>query len=210
MSMILVVCTGNVCRSPLAEATLRKQPGLDGLTIRSAGTGVVPEHPMCERALAILANSGDPAVHHRPRALTPGLLENADLVLVAAYEHRAAVALMRPTARRKTFTLKEACVFIRSMVAEHPFNRQGEPGALEERVDSMVRRMNDMRGAGKLTGRQTPRTLFTRPSSSFVAHAEIADGHWGTERAHRKTLKEVAVISQAIGAGLADLLGAPH
>lgn len=147
---------------------------------------------------------------HRARLLTAQLVDDADLVLVAAYEHRAAVAQLRPTARRKTFTMKEASVFIQSMVAVPALSPQGGSGASENAVGLIVRQLNDMRGMGRLAAPKPSFAIFPRRPSDSTAHAEIADGHWGNLRAHRKTLREVALASQAIGSGLADLLGVPE
>ncbi|SDL13920.1 hypothetical protein SAMN04487916_10656 [Arthrobacter sp. ov407] len=147
---------------------------------------------------------------HRAQVLTAELVDDSDLILVAAYGHRAAVAQLRPMARQKTFTLKEASAFIRSVVAAGVPSPQGGPGAVEKAVGSIVRQMNDMRGAGKLVAPKPSFAIFPRRHSDFTAHAEIADGHWGNERAHRKTLEEVALASQAIGSSLAGLLGVPH
>lgn len=209
MSTILVVCTGNVCRSPFAAAILREQCGLDGLTVRSAGTGAIPDHSMCERASAMTGREGAPGAH-RAQVLTAELVDDADLILVAAYGHRSAVAQLRPMARRKTFTLKEASVFMRSVVAAGSLSPQSGSGPLENAVGSIVRQMNDMRGAGKLAAPKPSFAIFPRRYPDFTAHAEIADGHWGNERAHRKTLEEVALASQSISSGLAGLLGVAH
>lgn len=209
MPIILVVCSGNVCRSPLAAAILREQYGLDGLTVRSAGTAAIPSHSMCERASAMTGSEGVPVIH-RARVLTAQLVEDADLILVAAYEHRTAVARLRPSARRKTFTLKEASVFMRSVVAVRALSSQGGTGAQENTLGPIVRQMNDMRGAGKLAAPKRSLAIFPGRSSDSTAYAEISDGHWGNERAHRKTLEEVAIASRSIGSGLAGILGVPH
>lgn len=209
MSTILVVCTGNVCRSPLAATILREQYGLDGLTVRSAGTAAAPNDSMCERASAMTGPGGVP-VAHRAQVLTAQLVDDADLILVAAYGHRTAVAQLRPTARRKTFTLKEASVFVRSAVAAPALSRQGTTGGQENAVGSIVQQMNEMRGAGKLTLPKRSFAIFPRRYSDSTAYAEISDGHSGNEREHRKTLEEVALASRSIGSGLTRLLGVPQ
>lgn len=218
MPTILVICTGNVCRSPLAETILREQCGIEGLTIHSAGTDAISGRSFCEHASEMHGPSTGGGVQRRARILTPDLLDEADLILVAEYEHRGAATLMRPQARRKTFTLIEASEFISAMVADCAQSRPNEGVATEEQFGSIVREMNNMRGAGRLSGRK--RTLvgfgqrllmvFRRRSSGSAPDFEIVDGHWGNAREHFRTLAQVSLASQQVGAGLTALLGRPH
>lgn len=202
MSAILVVCSGNVCRSPLAAAILRKHHSLDGVAVQSAGTEAIADQSMCKRAAAMTGFAGV----HRARIVTPELIDDADLILVAAYSHRAAIAQLRPLARRKTFTLTEAGPFVRAASSSAAWRPQTRRVSLENDMGLLVRQMNDMRGTGTLAMPKPPFAFFPRRKSGSTSPAEIADGHWGSERAHGKTLQEVAAASQSIASGLADLL----
>lgn len=105
---VLTVCTGNICRSPLAELLLTHT--LQGLPVRvqSAGTTPLIGHPMTEQNRAIAKEYGvTNADSHAARELTPGLIRDADLVLALSREHRRAVVEMLPKASRHTFTLRE-------------------------------------------------------------------------------------------------------
>jgi protein-tyrosine phosphatase len=84
---ILVVCTANVCRSPMAAALLG---ALDApLRIRSAGTRAVAGQPIHPYAAAALHSAGFPdAASHRSLPLLPSMLQEADLVLCMTGEHR--------------------------------------------------------------------------------------------------------------------------
>lgn len=210
MPTILVICTGNVCRSPLAEAILGQQAGLKGLAVRSAGTAAVSGQSYCESGLDMLEESGVRRGGRGARILTPTLIDEADLVLVAAYEHRGAVALLRPMARRKTFTLKEADLFISMMGSGHPFSGRNEGARLDEQFESIVGEMNNMRGEPRPASRKRPLALFPRQNSGYADELEIADGHWGSGREHRRTLEQIRITSQDVGVGLATLLGRPH
>ena len=102
---ILVICTGNVCRSPFIERRLRQLLGSTAIVVSSAGTEALVGAPMDEQAAAQLtATGGDPA-GFVARQLEPELIARADLVLTATRRHRGAVAVMSPGALRCTFAL---------------------------------------------------------------------------------------------------------
>ena len=94
---ILVVCTGNICRSPLAGLLLRR--GLDdrlgavahGFEVASAGTWGLENHPMDDATLAVASCMGLDGSGFRSRRLTEDHLAVPDLVLTATREHRTAV-----------------------------------------------------------------------------------------------------------------------
>jgi len=103
---VLVLCTGNVCRSPMAAALLaRRLEGADA-RVRSAGllAGGSPAPP---EAVAVMAARGIDTSRHRSRRMDPAEVRSADLVVGMAREHvREAVAAV-PSAWPRTFTLKE-------------------------------------------------------------------------------------------------------
>lgn len=82
---ILVVCMGNICRSPMAEALLRHQLSekVDGLNISSAGITAMVNHPAALLAQEImLEKKGINISSHRARQIDFNLLSQADLILV--------------------------------------------------------------------------------------------------------------------------------
>ncbi len=112
-STILVVCTGNVRRSPAIEAILRMGTpeatglGNTGVQVVSAGTrGLVGERvdPLVAAELATL---GVDTGRHRARLLTQAMVSSADLILAAERVHRAEVVRLVPSAVNRTFTLRE-------------------------------------------------------------------------------------------------------
>lgn len=105
---VLTVCTGNICRSPLAEQLLRERIGRpDEIEFSSAGTQALIGRPMDERAAAYARDLGADPSSHKARQLTVELLRGSDLVLVMSREHRSAVVQALPRASRFTFTLRE-------------------------------------------------------------------------------------------------------
>ncbi len=108
---VLMVCTGNVCRSPTAERLLlvhAARLGVAGLTVASAGTRAMAGHGMEANARDVLLGLGGDPAHFRARQLTAALSTTADLVLTMSTGHRAAVLGDAPRAMRRTFTLLEA------------------------------------------------------------------------------------------------------
>ncbi|SDS34457.1 arsenate reductase/protein-tyrosine-phosphatase family protein [Agrococcus carbonis] len=119
---ILTVCSGNLCRSPLAEQLLRARLSspewrdLAAVEVASAGTVARDGEPMDARAAGEADRLGlrDAGVH-RTRRLRAEHVERADLVVAMAQEHRAACARLVPSATRRTFTLPELAAILTSL-----------------------------------------------------------------------------------------------
>jgi protein-tyrosine phosphatase len=108
---ILIVCTGNVCRSPFIERILRSRlmaPSAGAPpTVVSAGTGALVGQPMDERAAARLVDAGGSPEGFVAQQLTKELVASAQLVLTATRRHRADVATLHPKALRYAFTFRD-------------------------------------------------------------------------------------------------------
>jgi protein-tyrosine-phosphatase len=93
---LVLLCTGNTCRSPMAAAAFREELGADAdrVEVVSAGTVAWDGQPASAGASAAAARAGLDLAGHRSRRASAGLLRGADLILVMEREHvRAAVAL---------------------------------------------------------------------------------------------------------------------
>lgn len=94
---VLFVCTGNTCRSPLAEAAARKlaaEKGLKDVTFASAGIGAFGGAAASEGAMLVALERGLDLSLHRARPLTPELVRGSDLILGMSEHHVAsAIAL---------------------------------------------------------------------------------------------------------------------
>jgi protein-tyrosine phosphatase len=105
---ILTVCSGNICRSPLAEQLLRV--GLaqwPQVTVSSAGTIGMTGYPMPEQAAALSSQYGGDPSQHVARELNAQHLTEANLVFAMSRDHRRAIAELAPRAVRYTFTVRE-------------------------------------------------------------------------------------------------------
>lgn len=94
MSRVLLVCTGNICRSPLAEALLLRElkaRGLENVEAVSAGTGAWDGAPASEGAYLVGLEHELDLSGHRARLLTRDMVQQAELILTMARHHRARV-----------------------------------------------------------------------------------------------------------------------
>ncbi len=90
MYQILLICTGNTCRSPIAEAILKSLLSEDlaqVVRVASAGTGAADGLPATHLATQVCADSKVELKAHRSKALTPAMLRRADLILAMEPHH---------------------------------------------------------------------------------------------------------------------------
>ena len=107
---ILTVCTGNICRSPVAERLL--QAGLDqvlpgGFEVASAGTRAMVGDPIQPLSADIVRTFGGDPEGFAARQLTPTILRGVDLVLTMTSGHRGEVLQLDASLLKRTFTIRE-------------------------------------------------------------------------------------------------------
>lgn len=108
---VLFVCTGNICRSPIAErlaAAYGARLQIPGFITSSAGTRAVVGHPVHDDAARVLEKMGGDTSHFAARQLTPRIASEPDLILTMTRAHRDTVLELAPQRLRTTFTLDEA------------------------------------------------------------------------------------------------------
>ncbi len=121
---VLVICVGNICRSPMAEALLRE--ALPDRAVSSAGLGALVGQPADPIAIELMQDKGVDITPHRARQLDGKLIGEADLVLVMELAHQRHLERQFPLARGKIFRL---CESARADVAD-PY-RKGLPAFQE-------------------------------------------------------------------------------
>jgi RpiB/LacA/LacB family sugar-phosphate isomerase len=109
MKTILFVCTGNVCRSPMAQGIFKKavQGGHDEYRVLSAGLGTSEGLPPSPNAIKAVQELGIDISDVRSRMLTPELVQQADYIFGMTHSHLDTILLLYPQAAEKTFLLRE-------------------------------------------------------------------------------------------------------
>ena len=110
MFEVLTVCTGNICRSPLAAELLRARLAPLEASVLSAGTRGLSDAPMTSEAQLLAVQYGvtaDAAASHRSRYLLENHLSSPDLILTMTRDQRRHVAELAPSRLRWTFTARE-------------------------------------------------------------------------------------------------------
>lgn len=97
---VLVVCTGNLCRSPLGEKILQQQ--MPGLCIESAGTQGVSGHSADVRVQEVASEHGLSLEEHIARKLTRPMMQRFDLILTMETDHINHISSIAPEMRGKT------------------------------------------------------------------------------------------------------------
>jgi len=191
MRTILLVCTGNTCRSPMAEAMLKDLAERAGkqVEVRSAGVGAIDGYPPSPHAARVLERRKLPAAGPS-RALTGEWVAWADLILAMTASHKQAIVSRHPDAVGKTYTLKE-------------FALQGDP------------RLEDVAEAERLYGEWQIRRATGQPMAKGdqkrlmelqrdLPDFDIADPYGGSLEMYEQSADEIYEALQRVVERLGD------
>jgi len=158
---LLFVCTGNTCRSVMAQGLLQKiwsqlpRKNVE-LQVSSAGIGAIEGMKASEEALIVLAEEGIDLRMHSSRRITGDLVKKADIILVMTCGHKDMLCNLYPQAKEKIWLLNEfagvngkdipdpigmGLEFYRRVAAE-----------IKKAVEKIVEKLNDLNNVEKKTG----------------------------------------------------------
>lgn len=107
---ILVICIGNICRSPMAEALLKSALATSNkgdCVVSSAGLGALVGHPPDIKACQLMMEKGIDISGYRACQINKEMIRKADLILVMELAHKTAIEMIEPSAKGKVFRVGE-------------------------------------------------------------------------------------------------------
>ncbi|MEW1954947.1 hypothetical protein [Terrabacter sp. NPDC080008] len=183
---ILFICTGNICRSPYAERRLRQLLPDTGVPISSAGTAAVVGSDIERATSEQLRRLGADVTGFSARAVTPQLLDEAELVLTMTRTHRSEVARLRPAAMRRIFALGDFADLCRSTATWRPIVPTS-PWLPQVAAEAAAAR-----------GTVAPRDVY---------EVDVIDPYGGTSRTHTEAYDRIEEHLDVVVAALATVAG---
>lgn len=114
MNRIFVVCTGNTCRSPMAEGIIRKiveEERIEGVSVKSAGLAAYYGDPPSDYAVEALREIGIDISGHRSRPVTREELAEADVIYVMTQQHKNVILDAMPEVKARIAVMEIADPF---------------------------------------------------------------------------------------------------
>ena len=136
MAEILIVCTANICRSPVGEALLRdrlQKRGLSDWTIKSAGTWAQSKRSASTYSVEIMTEQGLDITDHQAQMIKLSHMKKADLILCMETGHKEALQAEFPPYAKKVYMLSE--MVDRNYSISDPYGKS---------KDSYYRMVNDL------------------------------------------------------------------
>jgi protein-tyrosine phosphatase len=142
MAQILIVCTGNICRSPVAAAILQDRLQKRGLTdwrVSSAGTWTQEKQSASQYSVEIMSEQDLDITDHQAKMIEYDHIKNSDLVLCMESGHKEALKIEFPTQAKKIHLLSE--MIDRNYSISDPYGRPKD--AYYRMVNDVTRIIDD-------------------------------------------------------------------
>jgi protein-tyrosine phosphatase len=175
---IVFVCTGNICRSPMAEQVLIQKAAKEKLpiSVSSAGVMAMTGDPMTPQSAEAMTQRGYTATKHVSQDLTPKILEDADLVLTATLEHRSELSRMLPKASKYSFTIDEFARLTSFLMADPEFQEEFKKKAKETREQYLKRAMQEaVLLRGMVPTNLDPKDVIDPYGESTKVYSQVAE-----------------------------------
>ncbi|QJU54589.1 low molecular weight phosphatase family protein [Herbiconiux sp. KACC 21604] len=138
---VLTVCSGNICRSPLAELMIAEGvQDIPGISVSSAGTVARDGDPMPEPAQALAHQFGVDPGSHQARYLTEPIVDETDLVLALSRSHRSQAVQLAPSKIRRAFTIREFARLAETL-PDDEIRAAAVGDSLRDRLDGVLQRL---------------------------------------------------------------------
>ncbi len=140
---ILFVCTGNSCRSIMAEGLLRKkleEMGRKEVEVFSAGTRAIGGFVPTDNTISVMRKEGVDVSGYKTSRLTPDKIQKADLILAMEQIHVEDILNMAPSAEVKTYLLRKYARAKSELGGIEVMDPIGRPLEIYERVSAMIKR----------------------------------------------------------------------
>ncbi len=174
MSSLLVVCTGNICRSPVGEAAFAALLEGGDIAVSSAGTRAVVDAAAEPEVQEFLRRELDRIIEHRARQLTEDLANSAGLIVTMTENQRAWVARTAPRTVRRIFTAKELALLVAELT---PGTEYADVKTFALAVSRLRARARDAEGSLDIDDpyRGTPQQYEESFKAVLAATSRIAD-----------------------------------
>ncbi|MFM8927733.1 MAG: hypothetical protein ACKOFA_06005 [Rhodoluna sp.] len=174
---IVFVCTGNICRSPMAEQMLEdlaKKHKLP-LVVTSAGVAAMTGDPMTKESQEAMVQRGYKPTAHKAKDLTQKLLTDADLVITMTLEHRSEIARLLPRAGKYSFSIDEFARLTSFLSTDPEFSEEFQKKPRETR-DAYLKRAIEQAILlrGMVPTGEDPKDVMDPYGESLEVYSEVA------------------------------------